>query len=420
MQTPRGTRDLFGQDILAVRRTMEAMRTVFERYGYEEVETPVFEHVELFTKKSGSSIVKQLYTFVDKSGREMALRPELTAPVVRLYIQKLRSAPKPLKLFYFGSCFRYEEPQANRWRQFTQAGVEIIGSRRPEADAEVAALACEAIRSLGIKFKIALGNVKVLREVLEGAGITGDSQDPVLRAVDSGERERMISELRTRGIKKEHIDLILDISSVRGPPEVVDDARALVRDNRPALEALDDLVRIMDRLRDSGEDKFEVNLGIARGLEYYTGFVFEIHSGGVQLAGGGRYDDLIETLGGEPTPAVGVGFGVDRIARAYMEAEGSGLRQTPPVLVVPADGERLPLALRIASDLRRAGIKATPELMGRNLSKAMSYASSIGSKFVVIVGKREAEKGEVTLRDMETGKQRNISVEDLRKELARC
>jgi len=415
MQTPRGTRDLFGQEIRSMRRVMQVMRNIFEKYGYEEVETPAFEHVELFTKKSGSSIVAQLYTFKDKAGRELALRPELTAPVVRLYIQRLRSAPKPLKLYYFGGCFRYEEPQANRWRQFTQAGVEIIGSGRPEADAEVISLSCEVMRFLGIDFTLRLGNVRVLREVLLEGGIDEDSQDPILRAIDSGEKERVKNELEAARVDKKSANTLLKVSSIRGEPDQMERARVLLKEHPRAAKALEDLAQVMRCLEDYGERNFEVDLGIARGLEYYTNVVFEIYSGGVQLAGGGRYDDLIETLGGEPTPAVGAGFGVERIARVYLQKPGALSPPSAPVVVIPADEECFSCALRLASELRSAGIRTTPELMGRKLTKALAYAGSIGSPYVVIVGKREIERGEATLRDMRTGEQRSLKVDELKK-----
>ena len=415
MQTPRGTRDLFGEELASIRHVMDVMRKMFETYGYEEVETPIFEHLDLFTKKSGSSIVRQLYTFRDKSGRELALRPELTAPVVRLYIQRLRSSPKPLKLFYFGPCFRYEEPQAKRWRQFTQAGVEIIGSSRPEADAEVVALSCDIMRALGIGFRVRVGNVRILREVLSSAGIKNERQDPVLRAIDSGDEKRVEQELRAAGGNEDNVKEVLAISKIRGGTKAIERAGEIV-ESPGGRAALDYLVSVIERLRDFKVEELEVDLGIARGLDYYTGFVFEIYSGGVQLAGGGRYDDLVETLGGDPTPAVGAGFGIERIAG---ELGDTPARAPAPVVVAPAAEDCLPEALRIATMLRRNGIRATPELGGRKLGKALAYAGSIGSELVVIVGRKEIERGEATLRDMRTGEQRSVRIEELPEEISR-
>ncbi|TDA31530.1 MAG: histidine--tRNA ligase, partial [Hadesarchaea archaeon] len=174
---PKGTRDLLGRELAAIREVEGMMRKVFLLWGYREVETPIFESLELFTRKSGEEVVRQLYTFTDKSGKELALRPELTAPVVRLYLERLRSESKPVKLFYFGPCFRYEEPQAHRWRQFRQAGVEVLGSPRPEADAEVLALTHEVFKRLGLRGEFRVGNVRLLRLFLEGMGVVGEEAE---------------------------------------------------------------------------------------------------------------------------------------------------------------------------------------------------------------------------------------------------
>ncbi len=190
MQKPRGTRDLYDEDLYRIRETQQGLREIFKRYGYKEIETPIFESLDLFTQKSGSEIMDQIYHFEDKSQRQLALRPELTAPSIRFYNNQLKSEPKPLKIFYFGPCFRYERPQAERWRQFLQAGVELIGSNRPEADASVIALTNDAVKELGLeKYTLRVGHIGVLREVLSYGGISEEEQDPILRAIDSRDKE---------------------------------------------------------------------------------------------------------------------------------------------------------------------------------------------------------------------------------------
>ncbi|MCS7131547.1 MAG: histidine--tRNA ligase, partial [Hadesarchaea archaeon] len=320
MRRPRGTRDLFGLELEGVRQVTRVMSEIFKRYGYVEVETPIFEHLELFTKKSGASVVNQIYAFQDKSGRWLALRPELTAPVVRFYLERLKSFPKPLKLFYFGSCFRYEEPQAGRYRQFLQAGAEIIGSSRPEADAEVIALVDDIARGLGLSgYDLRVGNVRLLREILSQAGVKGDEQDPVMRAIDARDQARLERELDERGVEEGYKRLLKAVTELRGDGSALDKAEELLNDMPKAKAALQRSRRVLELLESFGVDGYSVDLGIARGLEYYTDIVFELYVGGVQVAGGGRYDELIELLGGEPCPAVGVGFGVDRIARALLK-----------------------------------------------------------------------------------------------------
>ncbi len=421
MQCPRGTRDLFGDELARVRYVGRVMASVFQRYGYQEVETPVFESLELFTKKSGADVVKQIYAFKDKSGRKLALRPELTAPVVRLYNEQLKSAPKPLKLFYFGRCFRYERPQVKRgrWRQFLQAGAEIIGSPRAEADAEVAALTSDLARQLGLKeYELRVGNIRLLREILRQAGVDGVNQDPVMRAIDSRDEKRLRDELKRAKVKGKDAELLRSIISLRGGRNVLDDAEKLVGKMPEAKRAVENLGEIIERLEQFGVRDFKIDLGIARGLEYYTDFVFELYAGGVQLGGGGRYDELIELLGGEPCPAVGVGFGVDRIARALKEQRVETPRERLDCMVLPAKREVLDEALDIAKELRQAGISVDVDLMGRSLSKAISYADARGAKYAAVVGPEDLKAGKITLRNMESGEQRKVAREKLAGELS--
>ncbi|MEM2908382.1 MAG: histidine--tRNA ligase [Candidatus Hadarchaeales archaeon] len=418
MRRPRGTRDLFGLELESVRKVMYIMNGIFKRYGYVEVETPIFEHLELFTKKSGASVVNQIYAFQDKSGRWLALRPELTAPVVRFYLERLKSFPKPLKLFYFGSCFRYEEPQAGRYRQFLQSGAEIIGSSRPEADAEVIALVDDIAKELGLRgYDLRVGNVGLLREILSQAGVKGEEQDPVMRAIDAHDQARLEEELDRRGVGERYKRLLKTVAGLQGGVEVLDKAGELLSDLSKARAALQRLRAVLRLLELSGVDGYRVDLGIARGLEYYTDVVFELYVDGVQVAGGGRYDELIELLGGEPCPAVGVGFGVDRIAQAMLK-QGVKIEEWQlDCMVLPSSGEMLDECLKIARDLRRAGLSVDVDLMGRSLRKAIAYADARRARYAVIVGARDLASGKVTLRNMTTGEQELVSREELANKL---
>ena len=414
MRRPRGTRDLFGEELVRARYVTKVMSEVFKRYGYEEVETPAFEPLELFTKKTGTTVVKQMYTFQDKSGRWLALRPELTAPVVRLYISQLKSAPKPLKLFYFGSCFRYERPQARRWRQFLQSGTELIGSAQPEADAEVIAMSNEVVRELGItRYELRIGHIKLLREVLARAGVKGDAQDSIMRAIDSGDKARLRTELNRAGVKSADRQLLKALIALRGDIGVLDRAEKLVGKLPKAKAAVQNLREIIKCLQPFGVDEFTIDFGIARGLEYYTDMVFELYVDGVQIGGGGRYDELIELLGGKPCPAVGVGFGVDRVAWALSK---QGIRMPPERLdcmILPAAPSMLSECLKIARELRSAGVSVDVDLMGRSLSKAIAYADARGTEHAIIVGAKDLVVGKVTLRNMRTGEQTQVPREEL-------
>ncbi len=402
MQRVKGTRDLFGRELRAQRYVSEVLLEVFRRYGFREVETPIFEPLELFTLRSGEAVVRQLYCFEDKSGRKLALRPELTAPVVRLYCERLRSEPKPLRLCYFGSCFRYEEPQAGRWRQFHQAGAEIIGSSLPASEVEIMEMADEVFERLGVERKLVVGQISLLRGILGEAGVGAEGQDRILRAIDSKEEDRIDQELRSAGIPEEECEKLKDLISLRGGKEVLERARGMLGPS-PGLENLEEVVGLLEELG----IRFELDLGIARGLDYYTGCVFEFYSAGRQLAGGGRYDNLIELMSGEKVPAVGIGFGIDRIAGLL----DLGDEPPPNLLILPTGEELVGEALKLARKLREKGVSVEVEVMGRKLSKGLEYANSRKIPKVLIVGKTDLAEGKVTLRDMKTGEQWEVELE---------
>jgi histidyl-tRNA synthetase len=396
------------------------MRDIFRRYGYSEIETPIFEHLELFTKKSGANVVNQLYAFQDKSSRWLALRPELTAPAIRLYLSQLKSAPKPLKLFYLGNCFRYEEPQAGRWRQFLQSGVEIIGSARAEADAEVIALSNDVMRELSLTWrKLHIGNIRLLREVLSKAGVKGDAQDPIMRAIDSREEPRLEDELDRAGVKGHEGDLIHALIKLRGDAKILDQAEKMVGGLPRAKVAVQKLRDILKQVKLLGVEDFSVDFGIARGLEYYTDTVFEFYVDDVQVAGGGRYDELIELLGGAPCQAVGVGIGVDRIAQILLKRKIGVAPERLDCMVLPASEAMLDECLKVARELRATGLAVDVDLMGRSLTKAISYADSREAERVVIVGEKDLAAGEVTVRDMRTGVQEKVPKKELGERLCK-
>jgi len=414
MQKPKGTRDLLGKELASIRHVTHVMNNTFKRYGYEEIETPTFEYLELFEKKSGEVVVKQLYSFKDKSGRALALRPELTVPAIRLYLTHLKSAPKPVKLCYFGDCFRYEEPQSQRWRQFFQSGVEVIGSPQPEADAEIVALADDIMQELGLSgYELHIGHIRLLREVLAHAGVRSDAQDPIMRAIDRHDDARLEEELSRMQVKAKDKELLKSLIRLRGDTKVLKQAKKFVASLPKAKIALKNLHEILEHVRSFGVEKYTIDFGIARGLEYYTDFVFEIYADGAQVAGGGRYDELIELLGGDPCPAVGVGFGVDRIARTLLKRGMIVPRERLDCMVLPVSEGMLSECLKIARELRRAGLLVDVDLMRRQLSKAIAYANACGAKYSIIVGAKDLAAGNVTLRDMHTGNQVQVPRQEL-------
>ncbi len=413
IERARGTRDFLPEEMKKRRIMEERMREIAERWGYEEIRTPTFELAELFTLKSGEAILEEMYEFKDKGGRHLALRPELTAPVIRMYVNELKMAPKPTKVYYFGNCFRYEEPQRARYREFWQFGAEIIGSDRPEAQAEIIALAFYCLKSLGIKAELHVGHVGLIRERLRAANVGNDETNRVMRLIDKGERESVIEFLNGIGAKKELIDALICLVDLKGR-DALKEARErnIVGSDSDALKELEMLLEILDYYG----VQFTLNLGIARGLDYYTGMVFEIYEVGGrlgaqnQICGGGSYQ-LAALFGGDDTPSTGFAFGFDRLAEIFLPETMHP--ESMKVVVIPIRGDRdvMKESVKIASKLREF-FPTYIDVMSRSLSAQLSYAAAIHASFAVLVGKNEIKEGKVTLRNLNTGEQEKMSVEE--------
>jgi len=415
---PRGTRDFLFTEMEQRKYAETILRRVFETYGYFEIKTPLFEELKLFTMKSGEEIKEQIYHFQDKSGREMALRPELTAPVARLYLDKFQKSPKPIKMYYYGSCFRYERPQAGRWRQFWQFGCELIGGKSPEAEAEVISLANQSLEELGLdEFEIHVGNLGILRGVLEEATITGDIQDQVMGIIDKGDMNELQNYLDQLNLQGKYREILLTLIGLKGGKELLVQVADLIKDIEPAYIALKDLEDLLVTLDSFGMDNYLVNLGIARGLDYYSGMVFEIYVHGLgaqkQICGGGTYN-LIEVFGGEQVTSTGFAFGFDRVMGA-LESQDINLnvKDNLKVYVAPISKNTRQKAFELVQSLRKAGIASDVDLARKKLKKILSYANNLGVKYVVLIGERDLQEGKVTLKDMETGTQEIINTDSL-------
>lgn len=364
----RGTRDFLPEEMAKRRYVERVMRDIAERWCYEEVKTPTFEHVDVFKVKSGEEIINSMYTFEDRSDRLMALRPEMSAPVMRMYVNSdLQVRPKPLRLYYFDNCFRYERPQQSRFREFWQFGAELIGSPCADADAEVIALACDMLRALGIKSRVHVGHLGIL--------------DHVIGNKTTDERMRIMREL-----DKKEIKLDVDLADL-------DDTSELNR-----------LEGVMDLLDCYGVD-YVLDLSVVRGLDYYTGITFEIYEDDVQICGGGEYR-LAELFGGEDIRSTGFSFGFDRVAE-LCETEKS--RRNKIAVIATEDTKRD--AIRIASKLRNK-FPTFLDVMDRNMKGQISFANAVGADWAVIVGKRELKEDKVSLKDMETGEQRVVGLDE--------
>jgi len=418
IQRPRGTRDFLFKEMKERKIVENTMRHIFETYGYNEIKTPIFEELSLFTTKSGEGIKDQIYHFQDKGGRDLALRPELTAPVARMYIKELQKTPKPVKMYYFGSCFRYERPQAGRWRQFWQFGCELIGGKSPDSEAEVISMAAHCLEELGLEdFEIHIGNLGILRNILNDADIQGELQEQVMGVIDKGdvnELERLLSAIDVDDNSKE---LLFKLIGMKGNSSILKEVESLINCNEHACNALFELEELLKSLEAFGFSNYIVNLGIARGLDYYTGTVFEIYVHGLgaqkQISGGGTYN-LIEVFGGENVESTGFAFGFDRVMDALKKQEKTiEVKGSVKVFVAPIKSELKLEAFDIAQKLRRNTIPTDVDLVGKKLKKILSQADSSGVKYVVLVGARDLEEDKVTVKEMETGEQEIVELKSI-------
>ncbi|UCE91188.1 MAG: histidine--tRNA ligase [Methanobacteriota archaeon] len=418
IQRPRGTRD-FGPADMARRRAAEnAMREVCHAHGFGEVVTPTFELSELFTMRSGQAIVDEMYVFNDKGDREMALRPEITASVIRFYVNDLSTLPKPLKLYYVGSCYRYENPQSGRYREFYQIGAELIGNDNPETDAEVISLAVKCLRATGLQdFEVRIGHIGALKSLVQAEIGDRTLASEVLRLIDKAEFEALGRLFESRGLSGDLMGRVRAVAGTKGGAEALDD----IED--PEVKA--HLKELFETLSLYGVDDCQLDLGIVRGLDYYTGMVFEIDAPRLgaekQVLGGGSYT-LSELFGGEPVFSTGFAIGIDRVVLALEAEDFRPEYRQCDAFVVPTEDNMRKYAFAIASKLRAAGIHTDVDLMRRSMSKNLKYAASVGTRYAVIVGRDEMASRSVTLRDMDTGEQTLVKadfvVEELEKLMA--
>lgn len=483
----RGTQDFLSPDMVVRNHVERFIRATFEAYGFQQIQTPIFERFELLAARSGEEIRESMFTFVSDR-EEYALRPELTAPVCRLVASgKLSEFPFPYKLYYIGQCFRYCRPQAGRYREFTQAGLELMGSKDPLADAEVIAIATKTLTNLGIKqFKIKIGNIGIFRRILEqhypddyeqqsrvinnidhimsvrekcGAIVT--HEDLLQEDLDyvrvetealyhlqeqigysgefeifpeqelSGEtiRQRLtklpeVAEATYRSlwemgnvVSKDTANLLINISRTRGEfKDVMPCAEELLASTH-ALEALNELSQVCNWLHKLGVFVFEVVLGVARGLDFYTGTVFEIDSpllgAQKQVCGGGRYDKLVEEFGGNSLPATGFAFGFDRIVEVFKKS-GNVVDFAPiDIFAANSDTGCKPQAVEVAETLRAGGLRTCSDLLGLDLREQLGYAAKVGAKFVVILGPEELKENNCKLRELSTRSEETVSLSSI-------
>jgi len=424
-KTVRGMRDFLSEEAERMRYVEQVSRELAHLYGYEEAITPVVESYDLLAAKAGEEIRERMYAFKDLGGRKVALRPEFTASVARLVATKLRNEPKPMRLFSTGSLYRYDEPQYGRFREFWQANYELFGSDKPEADAEILMLTNDLLMRLGLRnYHFKIGHMGILRGILGQEGLDEGQQNSIMQLLDKKRWEEALKAARSAGASQKCLTTLKEVFGTKGKDafQVLKRAEESVQDFEKAVAAVENLREILELTRESGV-KLEVMIeaGFARGLEYYTGMVFEPYVPEIEMAlsGGGRYDKLIELFGGEPIPAVGVAQGVDRIVLAMKKQRVPPRIAKEKVVVIPVDEEYVAKAMELSSILRSAELSVEVEVMRRAVSKALSDADRRAVTYAVIVGPEELKEEKVVLRDMKKREQRVVEIKNLCEEILR-
>jgi len=423
-KTVRGMRDLLPEEARLLRHVEGRAREVAKLYGYREIVTPVVESYELLSAKAGEEVKSRMFLFKDIGGRDVALRPEFTASVARLVATTLRNDPRPFRLFSTGTIYRYDEPQRGRYREFWQTNYELMGSSRPEADAETLLLTNSLMQAAGLKkFAFKVGHIGVLRGILTQEKLVDKVQSTVMQLMDKKQYEDAFRLVESAGVSETCMPTLRKLIDLKGSNvlDVVDRGAELVTDYEKSVEAVKNLSEILGLVLKSGVDvDITVDAGFARGLEYYTGMILEVYVPDLDIAlgGGGRYDRLIELFGGDPTPAVGVAHGVDRIMLALQEQKTlqKALRETEEertVLVVPINEELRGEALRVSQMLRNAGVSAELEVMGRRITKALEDADRRKMSYAVIIGERELKEKRVIVRNLGKRVQSTVKIEDV-------
>ena len=408
-QAPKGTQDMLPQDSYRWQRIERNMRDICALAGYREIRTPVFEHTELFQRGVGDAtdvVQKEMYTFEDKGNRSITLKPEGTAGAVRAFIEShLYADALPCKLYYVSCpCFRYEKPQSGRLRQFHQNGIEVFGAKDASVDAEIIAMALKMLRANGIEgLKLSINSIgcpscrkaylEKLRQWLQ----------PLLPGLCKDCRDRFDrNPMRILDCKE-------DAAKLTGAPAMLDNL---------CQECQDHFDKLQGYLRALGID-YRIDPKIVRGLDYYTKTVFEIitdtpDGGELTVCGGGRYDGLVEELGGPATPGIGFGMGVERM---IMVQDMRGIAPEPPALldvfVVTLGDDARSEGVKLVDALREKGVKADLDHAARSMKAQFKFANKIGAKKVVVIAGDELEKGVVKLRDMENSAEAEVPRDEI-------
>lgn len=388
-QLPHGLSDLFFAEAAQRAHVEATLAQTFQQWGYTQVVPPTFEFYESIAAEAGTQLREELYRFFDRDGRTLALRADFTIPIARIVATKLYDQPMPLRFYYIGSVFRHEEPRAGRRREFTQAGIELIGARTPAADAEVIALAMEALRASGLReFRISIGQMAFFKALIGDLHLNDEQVASVKEAIERRASVQLKSVLRDLAIPDERKNILVQLARWRHSEQWLDHARALCI-NAQACEAIDELADVVTRLRAMGVNgSFSVDLAALRGMQYYTGIVFAgfVPGIGYDVVSGGRYDELIGHFG-KSCPAMGFAIGVERALMALPASENN----LGPDVVAEACAHEACYQKIVAA--RRAGERVLVDVFGRRGGALQEYAQSLGARVIPCTQKGKVCEG---------------------------
>lgn len=420
LQLPKGTRDFSPEEKILRDKIVSTLKEVFELYGFAPLETPILERFDVLSSKyaGGSEILKETFKLKDQGGRDLGLRYDLTVPLCR-YVGMNPSIKMPFKKYMIGEVFRDGPVASARYRQFLQCDPDIIGSSSMAADAEIVSLIYTAFCRLNLEVFVKVNNRKLLNDILDYCGVEKEKQEAGILSVDKLGKfgaGAVKNEMKGQGIDDARINKILGLISIKGSNvEKVSQLKRFLKDS----EGLGEVEELLSYTQNMGLDA-DFDVSLARGLSYYTGTVIEtfLKNSNVKssVCAGGRYDNIIGNfLGKGSYPAVGVSFGVDRIYDALMEKEKISKKTNTKVYIIPI--KTINESIKIAQQLRNAGINTDIDLNDKGPSKNLEYANSLGIPFVLFVGKKELQENKLKLRDMKSGKEGMMLLGELVKQI---
>ncbi len=396
MNIPRGLNDLLPEEVLKRRFLENKISQVFKEWGYQEIITPTFEFYEILAKGAGSIMKKEMIKFFDREGNIIALRPEMTTSMARVASTKMQYIPKPLRFYYIGNVFRYDNKVGSQ-REFCQAGVELIGINSSKSDAEVIALAVECLKNSGLKkFFLDIGHINFFNGVMQSIKIEEERKQEIKKAILNKDFVLLEKILFLEDIKDKEKEFILKMPTLRGKEKVLEEAEKMIN-NKLSLSALKEIKEVYNLLRDYGlEEYILIDLGIIRDFDYYTGIIFEGYTDylGFPVCGGGRYDNLCSKFGRD-LPSTGFAIGLERLAIILEKENVNSLKLERPdkyLVYYQNDKTYFKKALEVAGNLRKKGLIVELEIGRREFAEVLNYARSKGVKYIVRVDVNQLSK----------------------------